>query len=146
MKRVMTILLGGAALTAIALAAMAETTGKEVIATVIFDQMDTDHDGQISTAEVTALKSAQFAKADTDANGILDKAELGAVRDRMAQMIAKAGARAASSVTRMDLNGDGDLTLAEYTATSPMFALLDANGDGAVARAEFDRARAAFAN
>ncbi len=146
MKRPLIYLFTGLTLSGIALAAMAQTAGSDAIAAAIFERLDADKDGQISTAEMTTHKAAQFAKADGDDNGLVDAAELLAIRDRMAKMVAKSGTPATASLTKLDRDGDNALSLAEYTAQTPIFTLLDADGDGAISRAEFDRARAAFAN
>jgi Ca2+-binding EF-hand superfamily protein len=133
-------------LTGLGEGAMAQTNQSDAIAIAIFSRLDVDQDGTVTMAEMTAHKSAQFQKADRDGNGVVDATEIAAIRDRMDKFAETADAAGDLGLMRMDSDGDGALSLAEYTARAPIFVLMDGNGDGAVSRAEFDRARAAFAN
>lgn len=109
---------------------------------ILFARLDADADGRISQAEVTAAKTRQFARADRDGDGQMTAEELAAIQARLARLQdAMAGA-----ADRMDTDADGALTLAEYTARAPLFALLDIDGDGALSRAEADRAHAILQN
>jgi Ca2+-binding EF-hand superfamily protein len=126
--------------------AMAQTSTSDAMATAVFSRLDADKDGSITTAEMTAHKAAQFARADRDNNGVVDAVEMATIRDRIAKLAATATAAGDLGLSRMDRDGDGALSLTEYTARAPLFVLMDGNGDGAVSRDEFDRARAAFAN
>lgn len=105
----------------------------------LLTRFDSNQDGQISKAEVEAVKTGFFTKADQDGDGLLTKAELGNLHDdnRQAQMEAKfaaldsnndavisleemlnakKGRRAESYFNRMDSNSDGQVTLAEMKA------------------------------
>jgi Ca2+-binding EF-hand superfamily protein len=146
MKTATIILVSALGVSSLGKVASAETPRSDAIAALIFSRLDADQDGKISTAEMTAHKTAQFARADRDGNGRVDAAELSAMHDRMMQFANAAGSAVKAGVRRMDSDGDGALSLAEYTDRAPFFVLLDADGDGEVARAEFDRARAAFAD
>jgi Ca2+-binding EF-hand superfamily protein len=87
-----------------------------------FAKIDTNADGAVTLAEITAHKTTRFATADADGNGLLDAGE-------------RAGAR--GNVAHFDANGDGNLTLAEVTARNPLFDLADQDGNGRVTEAEF---------
>jgi Ca2+-binding EF-hand superfamily protein len=75
---------------------------------------------------------------------LVSAAELDAVRERMARMARLGGDALTERAGRLDRDGDGSLSLAEFTVTSPILTLIDADGNGAISRAELDRARAAF--
>jgi Ca2+-binding EF-hand superfamily protein len=97
----------------------------------MFQRLDADADGQVTTAEVTAHKTAMFTEADANADGLLDAAERAAMREAVRQ-------RAAADGVPGDTDGDGNLSLAEFTSVNPLFDRADGNGDGVVTRAEFD--------
>jgi EF hand len=126
MTRLSTILMTTCIL---ALPALAEAGGR---GDRMFQRLDANADGQVTTAEVTAQKTEMFTTADTNADGQLDAAEREAMRER-------ARRRDAAGVPG-DTDGDGNLSLAEFTAINPMFDRADADGDGVVTRAEFDDA------
>ena len=105
---------------------------------LLFARLDADADGAISAAEVTAAKTRQFARADRNDDGQVTPEELAVIQARLA----RAQSAMSGAAERMDADGNGSLSLAEFTARAPMFALLDIDGDGALSRAEADRARA----
>jgi EF hand len=108
----------------------------------LFDRLDSDANGTVTVAEITAAKTAQFARLDANGDAALDAGERAAAKGRAAKL----GNLSTGSADRLDKNGDGSLTLQEFTATGRFFVLLDIDGDAALSRAEFDRAIAAFAN
>ncbi len=101
-----------------------------------FDRIDSDGNGQISRAEIDALRAVVFDKMDANGNGSLTRAEVedaqAAAEGRMKQ-----GAR---RLWRNDSNGDGELTRVEFLSQSRGFDMLDGNGDGTISRDEFDKA------
>lgn len=101
-----------------------------------FDRLDRDHSGTISRAEFLALREQMFAALDTDGSGTLSRAEVEAARQR--QQSARAE-QVEARLRALDTNGDGQVTLGEYTAQTRGFDLADRNGDGQISRAEFDR-------
>jgi EF hand len=115
---------------------------QDAIAGMIFDHLDSDASGEVSTAELNATKERQFARADGDGDGLVTEAELAAVQNRLARFARMGGDALSERALRLD--SDNALSLAEYTAASPILSLIDADGNGAISRAEFDRARAAF--
>jgi len=74
-----------------------------------FDQIDTDHDGQLSKAELRASaqqhRAAQWKKLDTDGDGKVSKAEAQANAPRLA-----------AQFDALDTDHDGFLTPAELKA------------------------------
>ncbi len=146
MKNVTMTLVTSILLSGLGLAARAQTASPDGVAAAIFSRLDADQDGAVTIAELTTHKTAQFSRADRDGNGVVDAQEMSAIRDRMAKVADTARTASDVGLSRMDSDGDGALSLAEYTARAPIFVLMDGDGDGAVSRAEFDRARAAFAN
>ena len=85
--------------------------------------LDKNKDGRIEAAEIPAVISVAFSQGNTSANSYRRALEN------------RAGSRPAASdapkwFTRMDRNGDGDLTLREFLGTKEGFSKLDTNGDG----------------
>lgn len=111
----------------------------------LFDRLDTDGDGRVTEDERRTAQARSFARADRNGDGRLDAAEIGAMRERLARFAAVADAGIAALPDRRDRDGDGALSLQEFTANGPFWALADADGDGAISRAEFERVRAALA-
>lgn len=75
----------------------------------VFDQVDADHDGNISRAEFNAatinpLKGVSFSSVDTDNDGAIDRKEAG----KYPLLIA--------SFKRIDVNGDGQISISEFQA------------------------------
>jgi len=101
-----------------------------------FDRIDSDGNGQISRAEIDAIRAVIFDKMDANGNGSLTRAEVqdaqAAAEGRMKQ-----GAR---RLWRNDSNGDGELTRVEFLSASQGFDMVDSNADGAISRGEFDKA------
>lgn len=99
-------------------------------------RLDQNGDAAISQGEFLALREAMFVRMDADASDTLTRAEIAAALEAMPQ-----GQRppADDRVWAQDANGDGQLTLAEYTAQTRGFDRADRNGDGFLAGAELDR-------
>ena len=99
-------------------------------------------------AEATAQAAARFAMLDTDKNGQVTEAEMTAHREarkaRRAERMAAKGKempdrpmRGGKIGQRADSNGDGQLSLAEMTAQAmSRFDRMDANKDGTIDAAE----------
>lgn len=96
--------------------------------------LDTNGDGAVSRPEFDALRQSVFARIDRDASGTLTAQEVEAAAQERA-----AARTGGGDPWSRDRNGDGVLTLAEFTAQSPGFDRADRNGDGQLSAAELDR-------
>ena len=79
-----------------------------------FADLDTDGNGEISTAEVTAWQTARFAEADTDGSGDITAEEIAA---HMQQQQAERHAQ--RMLSQLDTDDSGTIS-AEEMAASPM--------------------------
>ncbi|MDK3016159.1 EF-hand domain-containing protein [Pseudodonghicola flavimaris] len=100
-----------------------------------FARIDANGDGQISQEEFLALRRQMFAAMDADGNGQLTKAEIESARARQAN----GRTPRSNQIWKQDSNGDGVLTLSEYTAQTRGFAYADSNSDGVLSQQEFTR-------
>jgi hypothetical protein len=97
--------------------------------------LDADMDGVISAEEI-ANAGAALAALDTDADGSLSQEETRPARPERA-----AGCRGPRDVMRHDVDGDGVVTLEEFTAhATEAFGMIDANVDGQIEQTEADAA------
>jgi hypothetical protein len=115
-----------------------------------FKKVDANGDGVITKDEALAAANArvekEFATFDTNHDGQITQAEIKAVHDaKRAEMEAKFEAR----FKQADTNGDGQLSKDEVQAGLPMLARgfdrLDTNKDGELSLAEIKAGRAAMA-
>ncbi len=105
---------------------------------MMFGELDTNGDGELTLEEMTARGAERFADADTDGDGLMSAEEMNAaamkrIEDRTAKMI-----------ERMDKDADGMLSPEEMQGRrdpAKMFERVDSNDDGVVTQAEFDEAR-----
>jgi Ca2+-binding EF-hand superfamily protein len=102
----------------------------------VLKALDQDGDGAISREEVLVLRTELFARIDADGSGTLTRAETEAAKAAVEE---RRKARRAGNVWAQDSDGDGQLTLAEFTAATPGFDRADTNGDGVLSGAELDR-------
>lgn len=107
MKTGLTLALALAALSMPLLAAADTGTAPSARGDAVFAQLDRNHDGRLSAAELTrlpaALRQQRLDAMDTNHDGKIDKAEFEAAAQR----------RADHRFGRMDRNGDGALTADE---------------------------------
>jgi len=103
-----------------------------------FEQLDTNGDGSLSKAEMTAQIDARFAKVDTNGDGALTAQEL--VARAPEDKKERATKRADRMIKRNDANNDGKLTRDEMPRRNidRMFKKVDADNNGAISKAEFD--------
>lgn len=103
-----------------------------------FEEIDADGNGEVTKAEIEAMKDAHFAKADTDGDGKLTLEEM------QARAREHANERAAQMLERFDTDKDGALTKEEMPQprrAGKMFDRMDADGSGGISKAEFENAR-----
>ncbi|MCB4456463.1 EF-hand domain-containing protein [Leisingera sp. McT4-56] len=103
-----------------------------------FEEIDTDGSGEVTKAEIQAMKDAHFAKADANGDGKLTLEEM------QARARQHADERAANMLERFDKDGDGALSKDEMPQprrAGRMFDRMDADGSGGISKAEFENAR-----
>jgi Ca2+-binding EF-hand superfamily protein len=115
----------------------------------MFQRLDTDEDGVISSAEISARRSAAFDQFDADGDGSLTINEIAAAQEAIRE--ARRTARTLRNVSRArgfsnaDADGDGTLSKDEFAeARGRMLSRIDANGDGDITREEAEQARTAM--
>ncbi len=125
-------------------AALAQTPGAHFI-----ENFDDNGDGQVTLEELRLKRGDIFYMFDQDENGVLDSAEYDLFDETRAADHAEEGAGAkgghgggqkGEGMAReaTDLDGDGQVTLEEFLASSETwFARKDRNGDGVITTADF---------
>ncbi|MEO1491811.1 MAG: signal transduction protein [Pseudomonadota bacterium] len=106
---------------------------------------DIDGDGAVSQSEATEARRAMFSRLDGDNDGQISGRELDLARDRIAAMARMMDSMVELRSQRLDSDGDGALSEAEFTARNPMFDLVDRNGDGIASPAEIAQMRETIA-
>ena len=105
-----------------------------------FRQIDQNGDRALQFGEIQAARGGLFDRLDANRNGVLDKGEAEAALQRAReggklQMATAEGL--GTQARRMDLNGDGRITKAEFTQFIPDRLLrADSNGDRALSLSE----------
>ncbi|MGQ0611611.1 MAG: EF-hand domain-containing protein [Paracoccaceae bacterium] len=115
----------GAALAAVlvALAATAQAAERKGL-----EGYDLNGDGDIAMSELLNIRTYNFNLVDGDADGRITRDDiLAAVK---ARKLPRSVRRDEGFMMTSDLNGDGVLTLAEFTDFSALFRIVDQNGDG----------------
>lgn len=119
----------------------------------LFDKLDADGDGFITRAEESAMAERRFKKRDADGDGILSAEELKTRHQCKKRRWWGGGKRSchrchkkhhwrAGLIEKMDTDGDGNVSMAEFSANSAeMFQKADTDGDERVTREEM---RAAY--
>lgn len=116
------------ALTLIPGAALAQDT--------LFMQLDANGDGVIDGNEFLQLRVSMFDRIDADRSGTITAAEIEAARQSLPGKQTK---QSDKRIWDQDANGDGMLTLAEYTSQTRGFNMADRNNDGVLSVAEYNR-------
>ena len=104
-----------------------------------FKTMDTNNDGQVSSAEHAAGVSKMFTSMDADRDGFVTTTEMDSYH--MGMTPAKSGKQMKMSSTdkirKMDTDNDGKLSSAEHgTGAQSMFTSMDADSSGSLSQAE----------
>jgi Ca2+-binding EF-hand superfamily protein len=106
-----------------------------------FTAIDTNSDGEITRAEITAHRDARFTSTDTNKDGALSRAEFEA-------MAAKRGRSASERrinrmFSRLDENNDDLIQKAEMPSRNldRLFERLDADKSGTISAAEAEKMR-----
>jgi Ca2+-binding EF-hand superfamily protein len=109
-----------------------------------FKSMDTNNDGQISSAEHSAGVTRMFSTMDANKDGFVTSTEMDASHKGMKASSDKGMKKSASSkISSMDTDGDGKLSSAEHDAgATTMFTKMDTDGNGSVSQAEMSSAHA----
>ncbi|MEM9061873.1 MAG: signal transduction protein [Pseudomonadota bacterium] len=105
---------------------------------------DANNDGAISRAEATEARRAMFARLDRNADKVISGDEMESARNRLAAMARMADAMMTLTSQRLDLDGDGALSEAEFMASNPMFERIDRDGDGIASAEEIALVRDRF--
>ncbi|HPQ94592.1 MAG: hypothetical protein KDI44_02030 [Thiothrix sp.] len=101
---------------------------------------DTNGDGVVTSAEIIAVRTADFSTYDADSSSLLSLAEYQNLEDAVQTR------RLAAAFTALDTDSSSTLTLAEFTANastasssywSNVFALADTDSSATLTQAEF---------
>ena len=93
----------------------------------MFQEMDANHDGKVTQAEIDAFEAARTAEIDANHDGVITADEIQAFREK------ERAKRQAAMLARMDTNGDGKVSVQEYEAAQTWrLARMDRNGDGTI--------------
>ena len=111
-----------------------------------FNTIDTNDDGLVSSSEYEVYTRTLFDQMDSDADDKLTSAEIMASEARFNRYVFTTGAilgpaelTTAERIQRIDVNGDGTVSQSEYaSATALKFQHLDQNHNGELGFMEFE--------
>ncbi len=97
------------------------------IAGDLMAKFDTDGNGVVTQAEIDAVRAGELATYDANHDGVLN------LEEYRAYWLAQMFERMVDAFQRLDANGDGNVTLAEFNeGLANIVARLDRDGDGAL--------------
>lgn len=117
----------------------------------ILARFDANQDGQITQEEVQKVRIDHFTQMDTDGNDLVSLEEFESFKaakqqERQAQKDGKQCNRkhgrkwdAGSHFAHLDMSGDNQLSIEEFTAQLPIFNKWDANEDGVITTEELNQ-------
>lgn len=123
---------------ALGLGSAAHADDKSRRGAAMFEELDTDSNGEISQAELQARGAARFAEADGNGDGFLSAEEIAAAGQ------SNAARRAERMIEHLDANDDGQLSQDELRGRrdpGEMFARLDEDESGGISAEEFQKMR-----
>lgn len=101
------------------------------------EQIDTDKSGSISPEEFAAIGLGKMIAADKDGDGTLTTEEISTAMEAERKR-----RREEAMMKRLDVNGDGSVTVAELQdRMNKQFAVLDLNSDGSLSEEEIRKMR-----
>lgn len=115
----------------------------------MFNRLDTDDNGTISSNEISVQRGEAFDVFDADGDGELTVTEIAAAqeaaREMMLQVRTLRAVSRARSYVDADADSNGSLSKDEFSdARGRMFERVDANSDGDITREEAEEARTAW--
>ncbi|MEM9764645.1 MAG: signal transduction protein [Pseudomonadota bacterium] len=122
----------------------APSSAQEPGVSAALSRLDTDGDQAISREEAAAGRERMFERFDRNGDGVVDASEVQLIRDRIGAMARMADSMILLRSQRLDTDGDGGVSKAEFDAAGGMFDLADRDGDGRVSAAEIRAMRDRF--
>jgi Ca2+-binding EF-hand superfamily protein len=110
----------------------------------MLERLDANHDGKITREESAAARERMFKRLDRNADGAVDSQEIEQARQAIKDRAATAEARMSGQWRRMDKDGDGKVSAAEFQSRAVFFDLADRNSDGTITGNEIDFMRGLF--
>ena len=105
---------------------------------------DANNDGAVSREEAMQARQKMFTRLDRNSDGQISADEIERARTRVEAMARMIESVIVLRSQRMDADGDGSLTQAEFMAENPMFDRIDRNGDGIASADEIAEVREKF--
>ncbi|MCK5525215.1 MAG: EF-hand domain-containing protein [Thiomargarita sp.] len=123
----------------------------------LMERFDVNQDEQITLDEVQSVRTAHFEQMDVDGNGLVNSDELetfrahkreqyqnDATQNRRGKGQGKGqggciGNGMGNQLERLDNDGDGQISLSEFTANVPLFDRFDADENGIITQEELSQ-------